>query len=79
MSRIVLDREAVRQLMLSDEMLEICKEFAEDIRQKTGSPDGYIVTGFKGKTRCNASVITIEDSARLDNLENNTLIKAVSK
>ena len=70
-----LNRAGVREIMLSQEMAEICKEEAERIAQIAG--DGYSVDTHVGRTRVNASVGAETTKAYWDNLRNNTLLKAL--
>lgn len=69
-----LDEKGVRQLLKSQEMLNICTQHANEIQQKAG--EGYEVSTYVGRNRVNASVITATYEAMRDNLENNTLLKA---
>ena len=70
-----LNRSGVRELMKSAEMLEICTEYANDVRYRAG--EGYEVSQHIGKNRVNASVMAVTRSARQDNFDNNTLLKAL--
>ena len=71
-----LNSAGVRELLQSPEMLNVLKEYAEGIKGRAG--DGYEVSAFSpGKTRVNASVYAATEKAQRDNLENNTLLKAV--
>ncbi len=71
-----LNYKGVRGLLLSSEMLGVVAEYANGIQQRAG--DGYEVSVYpSGKTRVNASVRAVTDKAIKDNLENNTLLKAV--
>ena len=70
-----LNRAGVRELMKSQEMLDICTEYATDIRNRAG--DGYEVTQYTGKNRANASVFAATKEASKDNYENNTLLKSL--
>ena len=71
-----LNKKGVRQLLQSQEMLNVVTEYANGIQQRAG--DGYEVsTHSPGKTRVNASVRPATRKAIKDNLENNTLLKAV--
>lgn len=72
---IVLNREGIKSLLKSEEMMSVCKEYAEQIRQKCG--DGYEVSPYVGKNRVNVSVSAETLEARKDNSENNTLLKAM--
>lgn len=73
---IELDREGVRELLRSEEMKEICKEYADKALSQLG--DGYEVTTYTGTNRVNASVHATTYKARKDNMENNTILKAVT-
>lgn len=73
--RIVLNREGVRSLLRSEEMLNGCEELANGIVSRCG--DGYEVTTHVGKNRVNAQVSAESIRAKRDNMKNNTLLKAV--
>lgn len=71
-----LNRKGVRVMLQSKEMLGVVTEYANGIQQRAG--DGYEVTTYSpGKTRVNSSVHATTREAIKDNLENNTLLKAV--
>ena len=70
-----LNRAGVAELLKSDAMMDICREYAEQVQGRAG--DGYEVTTHRGKTRVNASVAATTYEARRDNLENNTLLKSL--
>lgn len=71
-----LNKEGVRELLQSQEMLTVVTEYANNIRGRAG--DGYEVSTFPtGKTRVNASVYAATKEAIQDNYDNNTLLKAV--
>lgn len=72
---IVLNREGVRDLLLSDEMQDICEEHAQIIKNRCG--EGYEYDSYKGVKRVNAMVWTDTKEAMRDNAKNNTLTKAV--
>ena len=65
----------VRELLQSDEIREYCEELAQGVASRAG--DGYEVDSMVGKTRANASVYAATKEANRDNLENNTLLKAL--
>lgn len=73
---VKLNREGVAELLKSEEMKAICKEYADAALQKLG--DGYEVTTYTGKTRANASVHATTYKSRRDNANNNTILKAVT-
>ena len=72
---IELNREGVRELLQSAEMMQICQSHAQAIASRAGN--GYAVTTHTGRTRVNASVAVVTEEAMRDNLKNNTLLKAV--
>lgn len=71
-----LDRSGVRELLRSDEMMEICREYADKAVDRLG--DGYEASEHTGRNRVNASVKAVSYKARKENLENNTILKAVN-
>lgn len=71
-----LNRKGVSGLLKSREAAEVCGEFANIIKERCG--DGYEVSlHVGGKTRSNASVMATTIKARRDNLDNNTIEKAL--
>lgn len=77
MSRVKfeLNREGVRELLQSPEIESVVKSYADKARSRLG--EGYEVTTHKGATRVNASIAATTYQTRKDNLENNTLLKAL--
>ncbi len=74
--RFQLNSKGVRELLQSQNMLNICEQYARDIQSRAG--EGYEVTTHSpGKTRVNASVHAATYEARKDNYDNNTLLKAM--
>ena len=73
--RFELNRDGVRDMMKSPEMMAICKGYADSARSQLG--DGYEVTTHVGKSRVNASVMAETYNARAENAENNSILKAV--
>ena len=72
---IELNQAAIRQQLLkSPEILEICRNHAEEIAERCG--DGYETAA---STRIVAKVYADSFPARVDNMKNNTLLKAVRK
>jgi len=53
----------------------LLSERAYEIAQRAGN--GYETDVFVGKTRANASVFASTEDAMKDNMDNNTLLKAV--
>lgn len=74
--KIVLNREGVRSLLRSSEMMDICKGHADRARAQLG--EGYEVTTHTGRNRVNAEVAAVTYAAKRDNTENNSILKAVS-
>lgn len=73
--KLELNREGVRELLRSSEMMDICSQLAENVAARAG--DGYETSTYVGKNRVNASVKAETFRARYDNLKNNTLLKAL--
>lgn len=72
---VVLNRSGVRELLKSEEMMQICKGYADNALGRLG--DGYEVTCHIGKNRVNAEVKAVSFGARKENLENNSILKAL--
>ena len=73
--RVELNREGVRELLRSQEMMNICSEYANNALNKLG--DGYEVTTHTGSNRVNAEVAAVTYAAKSENLKNNSIVKAV--
>lgn len=71
--KFVLDRAGVRELMQSQEMQDVLIDFAGQVADRAG--DGYDV--YIGMNRANVSVMTATEEAMADNLDHNTLEKAI--
>lgn len=71
--KVVLNREGVRQLLLSDEMMSACREAAAGIQNNYGKRT--TLDEYKGVNRVNVSVIADYGEAS----KNNELLKAVHK
>ena len=70
-----LNRKGVAELLKSAAMQEVLNEYATGIRNRCG--DGYTQDIYVGKNRANAMVSAETYQAKRDNLENNTILKAV--
>ena len=69
--KIVLNRDGVRELLLSNEMMTTCKEAAQTIQSNYGKDTQ--LDEYRGQNRVNVSVIAdFEEAAN-----NNDLLKAV--
>ena len=75
MDRFELNSQGVMELLKSQEMMCICKEYASKAQSKLG--DGYEVTTHTGKTRVNAQIKAETYKARKDNAKNNSILKAL--
>ena len=72
--RIKLNRQGVRELMQSREIMDECVRLAKEKASAAG--DGYAADdGYVGKTRASAIVYPSTSEARSDNYRNNTLLK----
>ena len=74
--RIELNRAGVREMMRSAEMQSVLEEAASPVMARLGA--GYGQDSRVGKNRCNVSIHADSAEAKRDNMENNTLLKAVS-
>lgn len=70
-----LNRKGVGEMLRSEEMQMLLKEYASGIQKRAG--DGYEMSTYSGKTRANATVKPATVKAKQDNRKNNTLLKAV--
>ena len=70
-----LNSDGVVELMKSDAMKSICKEYADNAVDRLG--EGYEADVYDGKDRCNASVSAVTAAAQKENLQENTILKAV--
>lgn len=73
--RVELNSKGIQEMLKGEDMQALLKEKATEIADRAGN--GYEVNVFVGKTRANASVSTKTKKAMRDNLQNNTLLKAV--
>lgn len=70
-----LNRNGVRELLRSPEMMAVCQDYANRALGSLG--DGYEVSTMTGRNRVNAEVRAETFAARKGNLENNTILKAL--
>lgn len=73
--KFVLNKNGVRQMMQSQEMMSICSDHASRMVSSLG--DGYEMSTQIGKFRAIAEVAAVSLEARKENLENNTILKAL--
>lgn len=70
-----LNRAGVRELLKSEEMLQIVQEYAENAAENAG--EGYVASTYVGRNRVNAEVAAESLRARYDNSKNNTILKSL--
>lgn len=73
--RVKLNSSGVRELLRSPEAKAICEKYANDACQRLG--EGHVVSTHTGPSRVNASVYAQSSKAKRDNMNNNTLLKAL--
>ena len=73
--RIELNSDGVRALLRSGEMMAECEKRANEAVGRVGA--GYTVSTHTGKNRVNASIEAETYEAKRDNMENNTILKAL--
>ena len=72
---VKLNFAGVGELLRSKEVKDACKTHASKIQSRCG--DGYKTGDFMGSDRVKATVYPETNAARNDNLENNTILKAL--
>ena len=70
-----LNRKGVAELMKSEDMQAVLREYATNIKNRCG--EGYEQDMHIGKNRANTMVSAVTYQAKSDNLKNNTILKAV--
>lgn len=70
-----LNKEGVRQLMRSSEMMAVCESYARKAHKELGT--GYKVDKYVGTNRVNVSVAADTQSAREENSKKNSILRAV--
>ena len=73
--RIELNHDGIRTLLRSEEMKQVVEAEASRVQQKLG--EGYEVSSYTGPGRVNASVSAVTAEAKRDNMQNNTILKAL--
>ena len=73
--KVKLNRGEVGKLLRSQEMMNICTEFAYSAQSRLG--EGYEVSYRTGKNRVNAEVAAVSQEARQENSDNNSIMKAL--
>lgn len=75
--RFELNKAGVRELLKSEKMKEIVSNHAKNARSRLGS--GYQTDTYTGKNRVNAMVWAESKEAKKENVDNNSLLKAVHR
>lgn len=70
-----LNREGVRELMRSPEMMKVCEKYAKAALGRLGG--GYEMSTYVGENRVNAEVGTGSFKSRRENSKNNSILKAL--
>ena len=74
--KIELNRSEVsKQILKGEGTVNLCQRLAKDMQSRAG--DGYETSTFKGRNRVNVSVGAGTKEAYKDNMDNNTLLKAM--
>lgn len=74
--KFTLNKKGVRDILMMPSVLALCEEHANATASVAGA--GYEASSSAvGKTRVHARVTAVTDKAIKDNLDNNTLLKAV--
>ena len=73
--RFELNEAGVRELLQSSEMAAIVTSLGSNVLSRVGA--GYEISTVTGKTRVNCRVAAATYEAKKENLENNTLLKAL--
>ena len=73
--RVTLNRAGVREVLRSEEMKTVCEDHATAALSRLGP--GYEVTVMTGKNRVNAEIKAVSYKAKKDNMENNSILKAL--
>ena len=77
MIKVELNHTAVGELLKSSEMQGLVKSYADEIAKRAG--EGYASDTYNAGSRVIASAYTETEEAMEDNLENNTLLKAMGQ
>lgn len=75
--KVKLNRDGVRELLRSSEMQSICMENARMIQQRAGAD--YEASERNYPERSGAAVYPANDKGYYDNLQNNTLLRAMKR
>lgn len=73
--QIKLNREGVRELLKSEEMMAVCEDHANAALSRLGG--GYKASSYVGKNRVNAEISAESIKAKYQNAKHNTILKAL--
>lgn len=73
--KIVLNKQGMREMLKSQGVHSAIREKAQQIANNCG--EGYAASSTVGRERALAAVYAETPEAKRDNLENNTILKAV--
>lgn len=75
-NKFVLNTAGVGEMLQSAEMLSVCEQYAQNIKGSLG--DGYEIESTRvGISRVAVTLRATTSQSQQDNLDNNTLLKAV--
>lgn len=75
--KFVLNRDGVKQLLQSNEIVNMMKDCANNGINNVASLDDYEIETYMGKKRANVSISAKTKKGEMDNFNNNTLLKAL--
>ena len=73
--QIKLNREGVRELLKSEEMMAVCEDHANAALSRLGG--GYKASSYVGKNRVNVEISAESIKAKYQNAKHNTILKAL--
>lgn len=73
--KLKLNNKGVQALLKSEEMQTVVKKYAMSVRARCG--DGYETDTYIGNRKCMASIWADSLEAKKNEMDNNTLIKAL--
>lgn len=75
MTKVILNKQGVEELLKSAEMQKLLQEQADEIVSRCNG--NYETNTYVGKTRANASIITHDSATYHRNLKDNELLRAL--
>ena len=77
MNKFVLDKKGVGELLRSEEIQSVLNAYGQQVQANTGNAEDYQTQVSVGKVRANVVIRCINTASIIDNLKNNTLLKAL--